>query len=97
MSTNYIPRNSKEKTSTSMTIQDDDDRRWQEWIDYCAKYKTNKDDNKCVIKFIVGDKVKTSHGIGMVYKLDDNVVCVQLEHDPEVIYEFNMDEIEKYE
>lgn len=39
------------------------------------------------------DKVKTELGDGVVWKVEENIVCVQLNAEPDVIYEFDCSEI----
>jgi hypothetical protein len=55
-------------------------------------------DTSSALKLKPGDKVKTSQGQGKVYAIDrDGTICVELESDTTILYEFDMEEIELIE
>lgn len=70
--------------------------------DFAYPYNVEEDaiyfvqDGEVYINFRKGDRVRTPEGNGVIYSIDDlNDVCVELDHDKSVFYEFTVNEIEK--
>jgi hypothetical protein len=68
----------------------------------CFPYKVHKnviyfiENGEIFTNYQKGDRIKTKNGNGVIWSIDDiNDICVELDEDKSVLFEFTIDEIEK--